>query len=1308
MPRIAVLSIVAVCIALAAVPHFTLASVGAETEAATPQATAPTKEAIATHLGQLDRRLSSWQRALERRGVDDAAEWTLELRRFERHLHQVEGRIHQLEPREAAALGEKARAIGRKLGALERAARGGPVDKATDRRVEPVVRQPLVKGVPANDDCNAALLIGNGTFVGTTASATNDGSSFCGGSGAPDVWFRYTSPVGGTIFADTFGSGFDTVLSVHSGVCPGTQQTERTCNDNAIGLQSAVGLDIEAGEEVLIRLSGFGGDSGPFSLHVGAGGAVSGKITDGATGEALAGIEVRLTATQGYTNRSAITDPTGNYTVTGLPSGEYFALAGFSTNFITELYADQPCPDSNCDLALGTPVAVTLGEVTTGIDFSLDLGGSLAGTVTDKATGEPLVEADVRFFDAQGQPIGGIARTDSAGRYSVSGLAAGTYFVLASNYLYRDKVFDDIPCLDCDPTTGTPVLVTFGETTGGVDLALDRLGSITGVVTAAATGEPLPFIDLRVDGITASHFALGFTDEQGRYTVGGLPPGTYSIRTSSFTNFRDEVYDNIPCMPFTCDLSLATPVTVELNATTPGIDFALDRLGSITGVVTSEASAEPLPFFNIAIGGDVARGTMSDGSGRYTFSDLHPGNYFVYTADRSEFQDELYDDIPCLPSSCESSTGTPVPVDLETTTSGIDFALERLGSISGTVTDEATGEPIPFHGVRAQDSIGLVSDSTSSDELGRYELFLEPGTFFVLTDDFSDFQDELYDDIPCPFGDCNLAAGMSITVDLGTAAPGIDFALERLGRIAGTVTDRATGAPLPFFRVEAFDTSGLFGDSDSTDADGRYLLERLLPGTYRVRTREFSDFQDELYDDIPCPFGSCELNQATAVPVSLQTTTEGIDFALERLGQISGRVTDALGQPLAFAEVRVFDTNGSFYDSQFADDEGFYNISGLATGSYFARARGPLDYVEQLFTGIPCPLRACDVTTGTPIPVTLNTTTEDIDFALELGGAIAGFVRSATTGERLEFGEIELWDANGEFVAELSPDFEGRYQLPGLTTATYFVSTNGFFSFDPFTNYNDELYDDLPCRNGGCDPTTGTPVAVTQGAITPGIDFDLTPVIAPTCFPSSTALCLNDDRFQVEVRWRDFIGQSGDGQGFELTNDTGYFYFFDPLNVELVVKVLDGCFDPFDAFWVFAGGLTDVEVDLTVTDTVTGEVRTYSNALGTAFAPIQDLGAFATCDAIGAAEPSVAPVGQRAPDAAAREVQRDVQHLATELGPPILGGFGLPALATEAAVPAKSPGACIPDATTLCLSEGRFAVTALWDTGQQVGDGQAN
>jgi hypothetical protein len=114
-----------------------------------------------------------------------------------------------------------------------------------------------------------------------------------------------------------------------------------------------------------------------------------------------------------------------------------------------------------------------------------------------------------------------------------------------------------------------------------------------------------------------------------------------------------------------------------------------------------------------------------------------------------------------------------------------------------------------------------------------------------------------------------------------------------------------------------------------------------------------------------------------------------------------------------------------------------------------------------------------------------------------------------------------------------------------------------------------------------------------------------------TCAPLPEVLCLNQERFQVEALWRTSTG-SGRARVVKLTNDTGYLWFFGPDNVEVVIKVLNAC-NPFNSFWVFAGGLTDVEVEIFVTDTKTGRVKVYRNDLGEPFAPLQDTGAFATC-----------------------------------------------------------------------------------------------
>jgi hypothetical protein len=115
------------------------------------------------------------------------------------------------------------------------------------------------------------------------------------------------------------------------------------------------------------------------------------------------------------------------------------------------------------------------------------------------------------------------------------------------------------------------------------------------------------------------------------------------------------------------------------------------------------------------------------------------------------------------------------------------------------------------------------------------------------------------------------------------------------------------------------------------------------------------------------------------------------------------------------------------------------------------------------------------------------------------------------------------------------------------------------------------------------------------------------------CLPDATTLCLNGGRFQTTVQWRTSDGKSGRGQAIPLTGDSGYFWFFGPENVEMTVKVLNACSTSTPRYWVFASGMTDVGVDLTVTDTKTGAVKTYSNPLGRPFQAVQDTNAFATC-----------------------------------------------------------------------------------------------
>ncbi|MCZ6792562.1 MAG: hypothetical protein O7J95_02985, partial [Planctomycetota bacterium] len=118
------------------------------------------------------------------------------------------------------------------------------------------------------DRCVEAQEVGLGVHMGSTAGRRSDGAASCGDStNSPDAWFRHTVEQDCLLVVSTCGSDFDTVISLHSG-CPGNPASEITCNDDACGVQSSVGVVASAGTTYFIRVSGFGGASGRFPLEL--------------------------------------------------------------------------------------------------------------------------------------------------------------------------------------------------------------------------------------------------------------------------------------------------------------------------------------------------------------------------------------------------------------------------------------------------------------------------------------------------------------------------------------------------------------------------------------------------------------------------------------------------------------------------------------------------------------------------------------------------------------------------------------------------------------------------------------------------------------------------------------------------------------------------------------------------------------------------------------------------------------------------------------------------------------------------------
>ena len=742
-------------------------------------------QAIECRLDRLEREYRELREAREARRPESLARAESALSELRRLGHQLEVWLERSEREPYRRnLGRFLRDLETRLGRLDVRLRAPLADdrsvpaSASVKLVRPKPAPPASTrasaevGAPANDHCAGAAIVGEGTLSGDTTYATVDGESACGASIAgPDVWFRYTASEAGEVIFDTFGAAFDTVLSLHSG-CPGTPDNELDCNDDAEGVQSELRRVMVAGEEVLVRLGGFAGDYGTFLLAIQRPAELAGVIIDAATGEGLADATVTVYAANGSTEGQVGTTASGAYVATGLRPGVHFARAS-KYRYETLLYDDIPCP-YGCDPTTGTPIVLTSGEVSSA-DFALHRGSAIEGRVTSEATGEPLESVRVRVYDDSGA-YQSSDDTDDNGDYEVYGLSPGTYFARAeSDAGHLGELWDDIPCpVDCTLTLGTPIVLGVDHT-AQADFVLPLGGSISGRVTGAITARPLEsYVTLRDE--QGGWVGSRYSDSSGVFTFAGLAGGSYRA-VASANGYLDQLYDGLPCETG-CDPQGGTPIPVTVGAETTGVDFALVRGAAFSGLVSDAAFGVPVEFVSVHAwdGGGTWRGQGSSGLwGNYAVGGLTAGSYFATTENNQGYLDELHDDLPCAHGACVPAAGTPIAVATSMNTTGIDFALDLGGAISGTVTEVAHGEPV-WGQVRIWDSAGVEVDDPYTQDGGYRVGGLSTGVYFVTSDTWGEWADELYDDLPCE-PSCDPTAGTPVAVTEGTETSGIDLAL---------------------------------------------------------------------------------------------------------------------------------------------------------------------------------------------------------------------------------------------------------------------------------------------------------------------------------------------------------------------------------------------------------------------------------------------------------------------------------------------------------------------------------------------------
>src|SRR6185295_2942065 len=172
------------------------------------------------------------------------------------------------------------------------------------------------------------------------------------------------------------------------------------------------------------------------------GGRVTGRVTDASLAGPNNGVpDVTITVfNNGSSAGSTKSNATGDFVINGVTAGTlYTAKATGAGSFIEQIFNGKQC--LNCSATLGNTFSVTAGgalvlepqgegvsapATTGGIDFPLVKGTTIAGRVTDAATGAPIQSVNVAISD--GFTTVSNAITNANGDYKSAALPAATYF----------------------------------------------------------------------------------------------------------------------------------------------------------------------------------------------------------------------------------------------------------------------------------------------------------------------------------------------------------------------------------------------------------------------------------------------------------------------------------------------------------------------------------------------------------------------------------------------------------------------------------------------------------------------------------------------------------------------------------------------------------------------------------------------------------------------------------------------------------------------------------------------------------------
>ncbi|TLM66467.1 MAG: carboxypeptidase regulatory-like domain-containing protein, partial [Actinobacteria bacterium] len=311
--------------------------------------------------------------------------------------------------------------------------------------------------------------------------------------------------------------------------------------------------------------------------------AIEGTVTLGANPYAIVTAYLEDAGEISYAGVATATVPDGHYRIGGLAAGNYLL------RFVAE-GGDQEWYNATSTVAAAT--RIVLAPETTqsgyGADFSgPTVFGSIRGAVTDEQgdVAAPGIAVSAYAQDGSGWDLVETTLTAPTGLFNLTGLPSGVYRVGCEDPSGRllPEFYDGAYSV----AGGDDVTVTAPAATTGIDVSLDRASAVRGQVRnrLGVPVGPMNVYAYRQYGsawVTAGTAASN--PSTGLYTIGGLLPGTYSVRFAGDGAYRGEFYDDRHG-----DISTAQTFTVSLATTVSAIDAVVEPRNTLAPVTTSDA-----------------------------------------------------------------------------------------------------------------------------------------------------------------------------------------------------------------------------------------------------------------------------------------------------------------------------------------------------------------------------------------------------------------------------------------------------------------------------------------------------------------------------------------------------------------------------------------------------------------------------------------------------------------------------------------------------------------------------------------------